>query len=444
MAAVVDGKVQAQVPRGARQTFRLPSVPSRLTVIIPALITAFVVWAGFVEIDEVSRGDGRVIPASKTQVIQASEPGVVKEIAVQIGQIVQKDTLIVRLDDTTSTSTLGQTEAKVRSLRATIARLDVEVKGDIDAPFVCPDVVVKNAPDICSNEENLLAARRESYGNTLSVLEQRRLQREKELAEAEANIARVDRNLEISDRELALLEPMAKRKLVAETELIRAQRANSDLHGERDALRESVERLRGAIAEATLQKNELSLTTQQDALAARTTALAELSVLEQTALGESTRVARSDIRSPVDGIINTLQVNTIGAYVQPGSIIAEVVPTSEELLVEARISPKDIAFVRPGQDALVKVTAYDFSIYGGLAGTVETVSSDSIVDQKTGEPYFEVRVKTLKSQLERDGRTFKITPGMVCSVDIMTGRKTILHYLLKPINKARHEALTER
>ena len=169
-----------------------------------------------------------------------------------------------------------------------------------------------------------------------------------------------------------------------------------------------------------------------------------MSVLEETVRGGADRVARTDIRSPVDGVINTLAINTVGSFVQPGALIAEVVPTSDELLVETRISPNDVAFVREGQSALVKITAYDFSIYGGLAAQVATVTADSVVDQNTGEPYFQVLVKTDKAYLENNGKQFKITPGMVSSVDIITGRKTILHYLLKPINKARQEALTER
>ena len=160
--------------------------------------------------------------------------------------------------------------------------------------------------------------------------------------------------------------------------------------------------------------------------------------------GASDRVARTDIRSAVDGIINTLEVNTIGAYVEPGTVVAGVVPTSDTLLVEARISPRDVAFVRPGQPALIKVTAYDFSIYGGLEGEVSNVSADSLVDQNTGETYYQVRVKTDQAELIRDGKSHAIFPGMVATADIMTGKKTILAYLMKPINKARNEALRER
>ena len=214
--------------------------------------------------------------------------------------------------------------------------------------------------------------------------------------------------------------------------------------GQLESTRESVERIEASINEATLQIDELALQVQQEALAEKTQALAELSVIEETIRGASDRVARTDIRSPVDGIINTLEVNTIGAYVEPGTVVAGVVPTSDTLLVEARISPRDVAFVRPGQRALIKVTAYDFSIYGGLEGEVSNVSADSLVDQNTGETFYQVRVKTDQAELIRDGRSHAIFPGMVATADIMTGKKTILAYLMKPINKARNEALRER
>lgn len=423
---------------------RPPRSASVIIFLVVALIASFAVWASQTRIDEIARGNGRVIPATRTQTIQATEPGVVSEIAVRTGQVVSKGQLIVRLDDTTTSSDLGEVEAQVRALKTRIARLESEASGTEDANFECPQEVMEVAPGICENEERLLAARRDAFHNTKAVLEQRLLQREKELDEANANKARLEGSLEISKRELELLKPMAEKRLVAETELIRVQREVNDLLGQSNALNEMIPRLEGAISEAQLQIRELELQFRQEALTQKTDALSQLSVLEQSARGESTRVERNEIRSPVDGVINTMQINTIGSFVQPGTVIAEVVPTSEELLVETRISPRDVAFVVPGQHALVKITAYDFSIYGGLDGEVVNISPDSIVDQKTGEPYFEVRVKTKSSQLERSGDVFHITPGMVCSVDIMTGRKTILHYLLKPINKARQEAFTER
>ncbi|EKF17343.1 HlyD family type I secretion periplasmic adaptor subunit [Nitratireductor pacificus] len=422
-----------------------PPLAARLgLVVIAALLMSFIGWASIAEVQEIARGEGRIIPVSKTQIVQSSEPGVVLEIAVKVGQVVRKGDLILRLDDTVTASSLGESEARARALRAQIARLQLEENGRFDADYICPDALKEIAPQICANEARLLQARSENIRNKRSVLVERRQQRLKELDEARANIARLEENMKISQREADLLEPMVRRKLVAQTELLRVQKELTETRGQLDLSREAIPRLDAAIKEAALQIDELTLQVQQEALAEKTQALAELSVIEATIRGASDRVARTDIRSPVDGIINTLEVNTVGAYVEPGTVIAGVVPTSETLLVEARISPRDVAFVRPGQPALVKITAYDFSIYGGLVGEVQTISADSLVDQNTGETFYQVLVRTDNAELVKDGRRYAIIPGMVASADIMTGKKTILAYLMKPINKARDEALRER
>lgn len=412
--------------------------------IIVLLLVSFVSWASIAQVDEIARGQGKVIPVSRTQIIQSSEAGVVQEIAVQLGQVVQQGDLILRLDDTLTASSLGEAEARERALRAQVARLDVEQTGDLVAPFACPDAVQRTAPQICENEARLLQSRRDNFRNKLSVLEERLVQRRKELDEAHANIARLEENAKIAQREEDLLAPLVKRRLAPQTDLIRVQKELSDNRGQLQLVRESLARIGAAINEASLQKEELALQLRQEALAERTKALAELSVIDETIRGATDRVARTDIRSPVDGVVNTLEVTTIGAYVQPGTVVAGIVPTADTLLVEARLSPSDVAFVRPGQKALVKVTAFDFSIYGGLDGVVDNVSADSIVDQSTGETFYQVRVRTDRSELERSGQRHSIIPGMVASVDILTGEKTILAYLLKPINKARTEALRER
>ncbi|MCX2724084.1 HlyD family type I secretion periplasmic adaptor subunit [Roseibium sp. DSM 29163] len=416
----------------------------RIVVILCVLLLSAVTWAYFTQVEEITRGEGRVIPASRTQLVQATEPGVVKDIAVRIGETVKAGDLIIRLDDTVSTSDLGEVQAKLRALRAKVARLSVEGAGDTVEAFVCPQTVASSAPQICENEISLMETRRNAFRSTRGVLEQRLLQRQKELDETRADLARLKGNLVISERELEMLAPMAEKRLIAQTELIRVQQQVNDYQGQINVLEESIPRIEGAIAEARFQLEELDLKFRQEALTEKTAALAELSVLEQSERGQSNRVERTDIRSPVDGIINALEVNTVGSFVNAGDQVAEVVPTSDELLVEARISPKDVAFVVPGQEALVKISAFDFSIYGGLEGEVVNVSSDSFVEERTGEPYFEVRVRTRKAYLERNGRRFMITPGMVCTVDILTGQKTILQYLLKPVNKAREEAFTER
>ncbi|MBZ9744915.1 HlyD family type I secretion periplasmic adaptor subunit [Mesorhizobium sp. CO1-1-7] len=412
--------------------------------IIGALFVAFVAWSSFAEVDEIARGDGKVIPASKTQVIQASEPGVVQEIAVKVGQVVRKNDLIIRLDNTLNTSSLGEQQAKARALQTRIARLKYEQSGSITGSFPCPQDIQSVAPEICDNEQNLLVARRENFDNKLSVLKSRLDQREKELDEANANLDRLTKNLAVSDQQAKLVEAMVKKGLMARTEQLKVEQEQTELNGQLNLAGETIKKGKSAITEAQLQVEELGLQLKQEALDDLTQALADLSVVDETIRGATDKVARTDIRSPVDGIVNTMELNTVGAFVQPGTVVAGIVPTSETLLVEARVSPRDVAFIRPDQDALIKVTAYDFSIFGGIEGKVSNITADSLVDQKTGEPYYQVRVSTDRSTLERDGKAYSIIPGMICSVDIKTGRKTILSYLLKPINKARQEAMSER
>ncbi|MDX8463070.1 HlyD family type I secretion periplasmic adaptor subunit [Mesorhizobium humile] len=423
---------------------RPPLFASASVYIVGALFVCFTAWASFAEVDEIARGDGKVIPASKTQVIQASEAGVVQEIAVQIGQTVKKNDLIIRLDNSGNTSSLGEEKAKARALQARIARLQFEQSGNVEGAFPCPADIQKVAPEICDNEQKLLVARRDNFEVKLSVLKSRLDQREKELDEATANADRLSKSLAVIDQEAALVEPMVKKGLMAKTEQLRVEREQTDLHGQLALAGETIKKTKSAITEAQLQVNELGLQLQQEALSDLTQALADLSVVDETIRGATDKVARTDIRSPVDGIVNTLDVNTLGSFVQPGAVVAGIVPTSETLLVEARVSPRDVAFIQPNQEALIKVTAYDFSIFGGIEGKVSNITADSLVDQKTGEPYYQVRVATEKSTLTRNGKTYSIIPGMICSVDIKTGHKTILNYLLKPINKARQEAMSER
>lgn len=423
---------------------RPPLFASAALLIIGALFAAFVVWASLAEVDEIARGEGKVIPASKTQIVQASEAGIVEEIAVKIGQTVKKNDLIIRLDDTLNESSLGEQQAKARTLGARIARLKQEQEGRINEPLTCPDQLIETAPQICENEQKLLVARRQNFDAKLSVLKSRLDQREKELEEAKVNVQRLTESLAVSDREAELVSSMVKRKLMAQTDQIRVDREQTELRGQLNLAQETIKRTESAIVEARLQVDEFGLQLQQEALDELTQALAELSVVDETIRGASDRVARTDIRSPVDGIVNTLDVNTLGAFVQPGTVVAGIVPTSETLLVEARVSPRDVAFIRPDQKALIKISAYDFSIYGGLDGKVQNITADSLVDQNTGEPYYQVRVSTDRSELEKDGQTYSIIPGMISTVEIITGRKTILSYLLKPINKARNEALRER
>ncbi len=414
-------------------------------ILASAALFAFLLgWASFAEVDEVTRGDGKVIPSKKTQTIQSAEPGIVEEILVRLGQHVKTGDILVRLDNTINTSNLGEVEAKARTLSAQIARLEIESEGRAEAGYICPEEIRRDAPAVCVNEANLLATRWDAHRKKVASLGERVEQRQRELNEAQQNATRYAEGLELAERELEIITPLANRNIAPKTELLRAQRAVVELRGQQAANRETIARTQAALREAQNVVQEAGLQFRQEALAELAKASAEYSVIRQTARGAQERLRRTDIRSPVDGIVNTLTTNTVGGFVNAGGHVMDIVPLEDALLIETRVKPADIAFLRRGQPAQVKITAYDFSIYGGLAGVVEHVSADSVYDEQARETFYIVTVRTDQSSLRYQGKDHPIMPGMIAQVDILTGKKTVLDYLLKPIMKARQEALRER
>ena len=422
--------------------------PPRSWLYVIILVCGFaalaLLWASWAEVDEISRAEGRVIPSGKTQIIQSPDAGVVVEILVRGGQHVTAGQQLVRLDDTTTSSSAGEVEAQVLAIGAQVARLRIESEGNFDAGYICPEDIAAAAPLVCTTQANLLQARLDALDRGKEVLEQRVEQRQRELNEVRLSKASLETSSALVQERLDLIAPLAEKGLVARTEYLAIQTEANDLKGRIEGAEESGKRLEAALSEARLQVQQADLQFRQDALAELTLRSAELARALEQLRGAVDRVARTDIRSPVDGIVSGLDINTIGAVVAAGQRIMDIVPISDTLLVEVRLKPSDVAFIIPGQAARIKLTAYDFSIYGGLAGTVENVAADSVVDPDTRETYYLVLIKADSAVLEYRGKRLPVLPGMVTSVDILTGKKTILHYLLKPINKAREEALSER
>ena len=423
---------------------RPPRAWLHVIVIVSTFLACALLWASWAEVEEVSRAEGRVIPTGKIQVIQSAEAGVVTDIFVRAGEQVRAGQQLIQLDDTTTSSSAGEIEAQVLALEAQLARLKIESSDTLDAAYVCPAGVADRAPEVCANQTELLASRLASLEQSKEVLEQRVVQRQRELNEVVSNKASIERSYAISEERLALIEPLAERGLVARTDYLATRGEVNDLLGRIDAAEEASKRLEAALSEARLQVQQAEMQFRQEALAELTVRGAELASALEQLRGASDRVSRTDVRSPVDGIVNSVDVNTIGAVVAAGAKLLDVVPLSESLLVEARLKPSDVAFVVPGQDARIKLTAYDFSIYGGISGVVQNVSADSVVDPDTRETYYIVLIEAERNVLEHRGKELPVLPGMVTNVDILTGKKTILQYLLKPINKAREEALSER
>ena len=409
-----------------------------------ALFMAFLGWAYFAQLDEVTRGQGQVIPSSKTQVVQSLEGGIVKEIMAREGSTVRKGQVLLRIDDTGFSSDLGELEAKQINLSVQVKRLRSESVNPDAETVEFGDELRKRAPKIVANEVTLFNIRKSSLNNQISVLNERLLQRRQELAEFQENMKRYQNGLEIAGREFKMKEPLAKRGIVSKTDVLRLEREISDLKGQLASTGQAIPRAEASIREAERLIDEQKLSFRQNAQTTLNAKLSELSIVDQSIKAASDRVIRTDIRSPAAGIVNKLHINTIGGVISAGAPLVEITPIEDSLRVEARISPRDIAFVSPNQKALVKITAYDFTIYGGLDGTVEIISSDSIKDNNDKESYYLVTIKTKENILRKGKESLPIIPGMVAQVDIITGKKSVLDYILKPIVKAKQEALRER
>ena len=414
---------------------REPLTGARLIIVASAIgFVLFLIWASLAHVDEVTRGQGKVIPSSKLQIITAADPATVSEIYVRSGQRVRKGQLLARLDSPENQSQLGQIEAETESLQARSARLTQEGMGG--------SVACQGAD--CAGEQALKAARESALRSKIGALQASADQRRREAAEAAATINSLQGSLALAQRQVEMLEPLAAKNIVPQTDLMDKRREVVDLQGRIAAAREQQGRAGAAVREALSQASQANFEFRQQALDERSQVNAKIAVNEQSLRGARGKQDRTEIRSPVDGIVNDVQVTTIGSFVQPGQKIMEVVPAGDKLFVESRVRPSDIAFIKVGDRALVKVTAYDFSIYGGLDGKVVQVSADSIYDEQQKEAYFTVIVETQKSYLTASGHALPITPGMMTDTQIITGHKSVLTYLLKPVLKARSEALHER
>lgn len=392
----------------------------------------FLLWANFAKVDEITRGQGRVIPSSKVQIIQSAEPSTISEILVRTGQTVEKGQLLVRLDNTSSSSELGQLETENQLLAQRAARLESEGGG-----AGCQG-------GNCGDEGRLAQVRNAALQSQLAALTASVDQRQRDAGEARATATSLENSLRLANQQVSMLAPLAAKNVIPQTELLTAQREVVDLQGRLAAARQAISRSEAAIREARAEVSRARFDFQQEALNERSQLTTKMAVNEQSIRGAEGRLARSEIRAPARGVINDLLVNTVGGFVNAGEQILQIVPLGDKLLIETRVTPRDIAFLKVGDAANVKVTAYDFSIYGGLKGKVVRVSADSIYDEAERQAYFTVVVETDKSYLESGGLRLPITPGMMCDVEILTGKKSILTYLLKPVLKVSGSALTER
>ncbi|ANF83592.1 HlyD family type I secretion periplasmic adaptor subunit [Pseudomonas sp. M5A4_2d] len=414
----------------------------RLTIwAIIAFFVFLVVWAGFSSIDEVTRGDGKAIPSSKLQKIQNLEGGIVSELYVKEGQIVEAGAPLIRLDDTRFVSNAGETEALRLAMQLRVERLSAQVD---DRPLNIPDEVLKAAPSQAANERSLYESRRQQLKDEVGGLQEQLVQRQQELREFTSKQGQYRSQLSLQRQEINMSEPLVAQGAVSPVEVLRLKRAEMETRGQLDATTLAIPRAESAIKEVQRKIDETRGKFRSEALTQLNEARTELNKAESTGRALEDRVSRTLVTSPVRGIVKQLLVNTVGGVIQPGSDMVEIVPLNDTLLVEAKIRPQDIAFLHPGQEAIVKFTAYDYTIYGGLKAKLERIGADTITDEDKKTTYYMITLRTDRSHLGTDEKPLLIIPGMVASVDIITGKKSILSYLLKPIIKARAEALHER
>ncbi len=412
---------------------------SRLLIWMSLLtIGVLIAWASTANIDEVVRGEGKVVPSRQVQVIQSLDGGVVQDILVRPGDKVAKEQVLLRIDPTRYSSSLGENRAESLALKAKVARLEAIAT---DTPYQAPEDVQAQAPALAEQERNVWQARARELRANLEVAQEQLNQRQQELRSTIANRDQAATSCALASREYSMTKPLLSSGAVSQVDLLRLQRDVARFCGEQKAAAAQIDKIQASIQEAEAKLRETEVTFRNQARTDLSDARAKLSALLESQVALADRVTLSNIRSPVNGTVKTLTANTVGGVVSPGKDIMEIVPSDDSLLLEVKVNPRDIGFLYPGQKAEVKFTAYDFSIYGGLQGHVEEIGADSITDEK-GNSYYIVKVRTETAYVGSDERP--IIPGMMAEVHILTGKRTLMQYLLKPVLRAHSNAFRER
>ncbi|WP_318520776.1 HlyD family type I secretion periplasmic adaptor subunit [Photobacterium leiognathi] len=430
-----------------------------LWVMVLFFITAFV-WAYFAKLDKVTTGTGKVIPSSQLQVVQNLEGGIVKKVLVKEGEHVKKGQTLLLIDDTQfksdfqeKTQSLAAMQADSLRLNALLASVTVNNKSDntkwrnsvtVESKPPAFDEAFKKAhPELVRRQLNQFTDKLNNLQNQLAVASQQASQKERELAETRARVSNLQSSYGIAMKEYNITKPLAEEGVVPRIELLKLQRSLNDTKRDLNSAKMQIPVTQAAIQEAGFKYIDIALQFRSDIQAQLNETSDKLSSLSETQIGLEDRVKRTTVVSPVNGTIQKIHVNTVGGVIQPGMPLVEIVPTEDTLLIEAKIAPQDIGFLRPNLPAIIKFSAYDFTNYGGLHGTLETISADTIQD-KEGNSFYQVRIRTDASSLKGpDGEALPIIPGMTATADIITGKRSVLDYLLKPVLKARHTALRE-
>lgn len=439
----------------------LTEAPSihRLTIwALAALVLTFIIWAYFASLEQVTSGEGRVIPSSQTQIVQSLDGGILEELYVREGMSVNKGQPIARIDDTRFQSDVNQQKQEVDSLRANIIRLRAELSSILvgednnwrlqiriakkDTIFTTS--IKEKMPELVARQQQEYTGRLDSLINQLAIQGSKIEQKTQEVEELNSKISTLEKSYEFANRELTLTRPLAEKNIIPEVELLKLERSVNDIQGDLQAIKLLRPKSKASLNEAVLQRRETALKYRTDTRAELNKMQTELSRMNEAQVGVQDKVEKALMTSPVVGTIKTIHINTLGGVITPGQPLMEIVPTQDKLLIEAKIKPQDIAFLHPGLPAIVKITAYDFAKYGGLSGTVEHISADTTQDDK-GNSFYVIRVRTESSSIiKKDKTKLPIIPGMMTTVDVITGKRTVLEYILNPVLRAKQSALREQ
>ncbi|MCK4536610.1 MAG: HlyD family type I secretion periplasmic adaptor subunit [Desulfuromonadales bacterium] len=412
-----------------------------LSMAVGVLLVLLVTWAHFTVLDEVTRGMGQVIPSRRVQLIQNLEGGILQEILVQENQIVGKGDILVRIDNAVAASQYRDAFAKAQEHEAAIVRLTAEAEDKKNLVF--PAELQKADPQILADQQSIFQARQLQLRAELNVLRSQYSQRQQEVAEMQSRKEQLERSLKLAHQQRDIAKPLVDQGVYPKTEYLAVERDISSLQGDIDALRLGIPRVRQSANEASKRIAQRKAEFHAQALDELNRRRGEMNSLHKIMAAGEDRVTRTDVRSPVRGTVKQLMLTTVGGVVRPAESIMEIVPLDDTLLIEARIRPADIAFLHPGQKAVIKITAYDFSIFGGIDGFVEAISADTI-EEDDGESFYKVKLRTNTNSMIYRGESLPIIPGMTASIDILTGKKSVLAYLLKPILRMKQNALRER
>lgn len=407
---------------------------------IVGLIVFFFIWAGFSKVEEITRGQGQVVPSQEIQVVQSLEGGILQELLTREGEMVKKGQVLMRISDVQFASEERGTEARFLSLSAKKARLKAEADGK---DFVVPEEIRAKSEQVAANEKALYDSRQKELQNAYDILDNKIQKAEADIQEIKANITRLAESRRLLKEELKITSEMVRQRAVPKLEEIRLNREVSDMDGQINASKQKQSSLEAELSAARKERAGQEDKFRSQALTELNEVESELATLEESLKSIGDRVDRAELRSPVDGVINAVAVTTIGGIIEPAAKVIEIVPADDELKIIAKVAPNEIAFIHPGQPAKVKITAYDPQKYGALDGELKRIGANSVTDNE-GNVFFEIEVRTDKNYMGDADNPLPITPGMVAETEVITGKRSILEYLLKPLLRARDRAFTER